>query len=114
MLMMDIKAAFPSVSHAFMFGILEWIGLPKKWIGAIKVFYRNNLQMLDGRRDLSFVAGIGIRQGCLLSPLIFAVIADPFLRLLGRKLGAGGLIRAFADDNGLALRNCLAQLWQEL
>ena len=56
--------------------------------------------------DLSFVAEIGIRQGCQLSPLIFAVIADPFLRVLARKLGRDGLIRAFADDNVLVLRNC--------
>ena len=64
--------------------------------------------MLSNRKDLSFTAGIGIRQGCPLSPLISGVIADPFLRVLGRKLGRNGLIRAFADDNGLALRNCLA------
>ena len=108
MLMIDIKAAFPSVSHEFMFNILQWVGIPRKWIRAIKVFYKNNLQMLNNRKDLSFTAGVGIRQGCPLSPLIFAVIADPFLRLLSSKLDRNGLIRACADDNGLALRNSLA------
>ena len=106
-ILMDIKAAFPSVSHDFMFHILEWIGLPAKWIKAIKVFYHNNLQMINNRKDLGFVAEVRIRQGCPLSPLIFAVIADPFLRLLKLKLGRNGLIRAFADDNGLTLRKSI-------
>ena len=55
----------------------------------------------------SFVAKVGIRQGCPLSPLVFAVVADILLRKLVRHLDGAGELRAFADDTALVLRDTL-------
>jgi len=54
----------------------------------------------------------GIRQGCPLSPLIFAVCIDVLLRRLQAKLGDNFVHRAFADDVGVVLHEASQQLPQ--
>eukprot|EP00400_MALV-I_sp_L67-5_P000289 gene289-782_t len=91
----DFKAAFPSVDHQFMWHILQKIGLGDPWIRMIKLFYHDNLH-----------AKVGIWQGCPLSPLIFAVVADILLRYLQKIiLQDKGKVRAFADDTAVALKD---------
>ena len=49
------------------------------------------------------------RQGCPLSPLLFAVVADLLLRRLQRHLPST-LIRAYADDIALVLKSGIENL----
>ena len=112
MVLVDFKAAFPSVSHNFMLTCLKGLGVPRSAIRVLEALY------LDGACTISsggalwpgFDMTSGIRQGCPLSPLIFAVCMDLLLRRLQQLLGDDYVQRAFADDVGLILGDAEGQL----
>ncbi len=105
LVMVDLAAAFPSLSQDYLFKVLERQGVPSNFINAIHTFYKNNQQFIkvDGEVTPSFKVRSGVRQGCPLSPVLFALALDPFLNFLTIKLPQGTLIRAYADDMALVL-----------
>ena len=111
-LLIDFKAAFPSVSHQFMMLCLKAMGMPASMIRVLQALY------LDGHCCISvggalwegFSMTSGIRQGCPLSPLIFAVVMDVLLRRLTSNLTGSHVHKAFADDVGVVLSDLDNQL----
>ena len=59
---------------------------------------------LAGERWPGFSQLVGIRQGCPLSPLLFAVVIDLFLRRLKME-DLGITVRAYADDIAVVARS---------
>lgn len=106
-LLFDFKAAFPSMSHEFMWETLQAIGLPAQYIRALQQFYRDNKHQIRTRRGIleSVVVRSGVRQGCPLSPLLFALCADILLREISTVLTDQELVRAFADDTSVVVEN---------
>ncbi|MBM3946426.1 MAG: hypothetical protein FJ315_03360, partial [SAR202 cluster bacterium] len=99
-------AAFPSVSHAFLHDALEHLGVPKSFQRFVDILYLGNgcRLALQGGHFPGFPLRSGIRQGCPLSPLLFALCGDLLLRRLAARLPSD-TIRAYADDVALVSRN---------
>ena len=105
-LLFDFSAAFPSVNQEFLLKALRHIGLPEAALSAVQALYDNNRCRLAFAGSLwaSFDLQSGIRQGCPLSPLLFATVLDPFLRRLKRRL-PGQTVRAYADDTAAVVHD---------
>jgi hypothetical protein len=102
----DFKAAFPSVSHVFLRESLELIGVPPSALAFINALYKNNYCDISYKGNIydGFGMFCGVRQGCPISPMLFAAAVDVLLRRLQQKIPEGE-VRAFADDIGLVVRN---------
>jgi hypothetical protein len=75
LVLVDFSAAFPSLSQDFMFKVLEKQNVPEQYIRAIQQLYKGNMQFiqLEGSTTPSFCINSGVRQGCPLSPILFAL-----------------------------------------
>ena len=95
----DFQAAFPSVCHGFLIDMMEAIRMPPDLLTFIKNLYKNNrcTSVVGGQRWPGFELFSGIRQGCPLLPLIFAIAMDILLRRAAR-LFPQFFIKAYTDD----------------
>lgn len=109
----DFKKAFDSLDHQNIWDSLERKGVPMKLINLIKAQYVNFQCRVSHKGSLSDPINCqsGVRQGCLLSPLIFLIVLDEVLAetLDGQRTGVQWLLRSnehledldFADDIAL-------------
>ena len=106
LVLFDFSAAFPSVSHDFLKTSLGLLGLPAHALNLINALYDNNKcnRSFQGKRYEGFSMEAGVRQGCPISPLLFAASVDILLRILNKRI-QGCTIKAFADDIGAVLQD---------
>ena len=103
-ILMDIRAAFPSVLWSWVFFVLEKMGCPWWLINGVRALYEGSSVSLslgslagDGFRISS-----GIKQGCPMSGDIWCLIFDPFVRALVHAVSStDATVSAFADDLGI-------------
>lgn len=74
----DFKAAFDSIDRNALFYKLSNIGISSKVLNVIKSLYEANKAAVWDGNALSnwFETNRGVKQGCLLSPLLFALFLD--------------------------------------
>ena len=101
-LYLDLSKAFNSVIHDTLFRILEKRGFPPSFISVIRELYRNpkDTPRVNGHRKATHTQSRGLRQGCPLSPSLFALYIDPLLHHLNDILSntQHTSMHAFADD----------------
>jgi hypothetical protein len=104
-LFVDTQKAFDSVDHDFLSAVLRKIGFPG-WLVKIVSALLTRVRVtpvFGGRTDVWIDILRGVKQGCPLSPLLFAVCYDPLLCELNNIPGLK--VFGFADDVALAAKS---------
>jgi len=80
----DLRKAFDSIHRPALWKILQLYGLPTKPVTVIQKLYEDNSSAVrvngPGNTSSWFKVETGVRQSCILSPLLFAIAVDLVLR----------------------------------
>ena len=78
----DFLKAFDSIHRGTIWKILVHYGIPTKIVNIIKALYHDIMCAVQTEGGLTewFSVQSGVRQGCILSPLLFAIVIDFVLR----------------------------------
>lgn len=103
-ILFDFTAAFPSVSRQYLRAAATLAGFPLVALGVVDSLYHNTVAqlLLHGCLYGHVPLQAGIRQGCPLSPLLFALASDSLLRIIVRRHPTT-TTRAFADDTAMTV-----------
>lgn len=75
----DFEKAFDSIHREGLWNILRMNGIPQHIVALIKTFY-TNFRCRVGNSSLSFQVKTGVKQGCVISALLFNIIIDWVMR----------------------------------
>lgn len=117
---LDAEKAFDRVEWTFLFSCLRQFGFGDGLISWIKLLYSfpNAAVCTNTQRSKFFPLCRGTRQGCPLSPLLFAVAIEPLAIALRKNNGFKGIIRGgvehkvslYADDLLLFVRDPMSSI----
>ena len=98
----DFKAAFDTIWRKALWMMLNKIGIPNKIVSILKSMYQNTecAVMIEGSISKWFRVDVGVRQGCLLSPVLFNV----FLEFVMMELHSLDGALTYADDTSMDVR----------
>lgn len=105
----DFKKAYDSVNRQFLWGKLEELGVRGKTLRALRSLYAQSLYSVrvNGHMSEWIEATCGLKQGCLLSPLLFNLYINDLVSVIedtgcGVDLGEEKVaILLYADDVAL-------------
>ena len=105
---LDLVKAYDSVYRTALFDILRQYGFGDHTLRLLRNYYLDqNFVRVNGKLGAPFQSGRGVRQGCLLSPLLFDIVLDWVFRRAKDQLTpiCHGTISlwglAYADDIAL-------------
>ena len=103
---LDFTAAFPSISQEYVQACLRHLGIPDSALNSFSNLYsRSRCRIsMQGKSYDGFALQSGVRQGCPMSPIIYALVAEVLLDNL-QSIDRDLLLRAYADDTAIVVRN---------
>ncbi|KAM7291028.1 hypothetical protein ISCGN_027603 [Ixodes scapularis] len=107
-LQVDLCKAFDRVCHSFLFSLLEACGIGARLLQYVKLCYSDisTRLLVNGNKTAPIAVSRSVRQGCPLSPILFALYLEPLCRTIisdanikGLTLSSGSVkVLAYADD----------------
>ncbi len=84
---MDLEKAYDRVDRKALWNVVKIYGVGTQLIEGIKAFHReaNAYVTVDGELNDSFTVGVGVRQGCVMSPWLFSIFMDGCMREVKAK-----------------------------
>lgn len=117
---LDAEKAFDRVEWGYLFSSLQKFGFGTNLISWIKLLYSSPQASVctNTQRSKPFPLFRGTRQGCPLSPLLFAIAIEPLAIALRAEKGFNGILRGgmehrvslYADDLLLYVRDPLSSI----
>lgn len=116
-LSLDQEKAFDRVDHQYLFKTMEAFGFGPYFVSLIKILYNGIYSMLrlNGSLTRPFSVTRGIRQGCPLSGLLYAISIEPLLVSLRKQLRGVNIpifpsvdpvkLTAYADDITVVIKD---------
>ena len=82
MCFVDLEKAYDRVPRGLLWEVLKEYGVPEPLRRAIRSLYSKSQSCVRvlGIKSKPFTVGVGLRQGCVLSPLLFVVFMDRISR----------------------------------
>ena len=76
--LIDFKKTFDMIDRSTMWRIIRHYGIPLKSVSIIRSLYDGMTCQVIHNKDISspFTVTTGVRQGCLLSPMIFTMVVE--------------------------------------
>ena len=113
LLIIDFEKAFDSVSHNFLFKVLNFFGFGKSFQNWVKLFYENasSCVLVNGHFTNRFSIDQGCRQGDPLSPYLYLLVSEILGIIVRHSSSLNGLnvngktikLLQYADDTLLTL-----------
>ncbi len=93
MAFIDLKKAYDSVSRSLLMDILRAEGLPEKLVVLIERLYAKTSLKVRIKQEIGRGVDIstGVRQGCVISPVLFNLFLNFILKLIRPELEARGV-----------------------
>lgn len=110
LIFIDFEQAFDSIHRETMWQILSSYGIPRRLLNIIMALQRETKCRIIHRGNLRewFTIQSGIKQGCVLSPLLFLLVLDWVMRKTNvQSNGIQWTITARLDDLDFAHNICL-------
>lgn len=108
MLQIDLEKAFDRVSHDILFAVLDHVKVGSVVYEGIKMAYKNCSTNVIINKELTETINVNasVRQGCPMSPLLFALYLEPLCRKIIQSSIINGFVLeatevkvlAYADD----------------
>ena len=94
----DFEKAFDSVHHDTLWKILQSYGIPQKIINILSSMYANNQCCVrhGGQHSEWFAVKSGVRQGCVISPILFLIVIDWVMKKTTAQRTRGITWKAFS------------------
>jgi hypothetical protein len=94
---LDVSKAYDSVPRNQLWDLLTSYGLGPTTIAIIRCLYEDETTVTADTETETFKSTIGVRQGCVLSPIIFAIVMNEVIEKV-RHEHPTEMILGYADD----------------